>query len=46
MMNLKADTELKIKVVIIGDSGVGKTNIKSRFTRGSYREHSNPTVGI
>ncbi len=35
-----------IKIVITGDSGVGKTNLITRYVYGSFNEFSNPTVGL
>lgn len=37
MIESKNDTDLKIKIVIVGDIGTGKTNIKNRFCRGTFR---------
>ncbi|KZV89036.1 ras-domain-containing protein [Exidia glandulosa HHB12029] len=34
------------KVVIIGDSGVGKTNLLSRFTRNEFSIDSKSTIGV
>ncbi|CAH1789038.1 unnamed protein product [Owenia fusiformis] len=34
------------KVVLIGDSGVGKSNLLSRYTRNEFRLESKPTIGI
>lgn len=34
------------KVVLIGDSGVGKTNILSRFTRNDFTLESKSTIGV
>ena len=33
------------KVVIVGDSGVGKTSILFRFVQGSFNEHVQPSFG-
>ena len=38
--------ELKMKIVIVGEPGTGKSNICTRFCRGTFSEYSNPTVGI
>jgi len=34
------------KVVLIGDSGVGKSNLLSRFTRGEFYQDSKSTIGV
>jgi len=34
------------KVVIVGDSGVGKSNLFTRFTRNSFRLKTLPTIGL
>uniref|UniRef100_A0A914ZIE9 Ras-related protein Rab-25 n=1 Tax=Parascaris univalens TaxID=6257 RepID=A0A914ZIE9_PARUN len=34
------------KVVLIGDSGVGKSNLLSRFTRNEFRLESKSTIGV
>lgn len=34
------------KIVIIGDSGVGKTNLLSRFVDDSFSMDSKPTIGV
>ncbi|MCL4124544.1 UNVERIFIED_CONTAM: hypothetical protein GTU68_045696, partial [Idotea baltica] len=34
------------KIVIIGDSGVGKTNLLSRFVDGTFSIDSRPTIGV
>uniref|UniRef100_H3GWU5 Rab11 family GTPase n=1 Tax=Phytophthora ramorum TaxID=164328 RepID=H3GWU5_PHYRM len=35
-----------LKVVLIGDSGVGKSNLVTRFTKNKYMPHSVQTVGF
>ena len=35
-----------IKIVITGDSGVGKTNLMNRYVNDLYNEKQNPTVGL
>ena len=34
------------KIVFMGDSGVGKTNIMSRFARNAFNINSKPTIGV
>ncbi|EAS06669.1 small GTPase family Rab protein (macronuclear) [Tetrahymena thermophila SB210] len=34
------------KIVLIGDSGVGKTNLLSRFTKNEFNMDSKPTIGV
>ena len=35
-----------VKVVIVGDSGVGKTNIMSKYLKNEFHEDSKATVGV
>lgn len=37
---------LNIIVVLIGDSGVGKSNLLSRFTRNEFNLESKSTIGV
>ena len=41
-----SEVPLRLKIIMVGDSGVGKTNIKDRFCRDTFKVHSNSTVGI
>ena len=34
------------KIVLIGDSGVGKSNLLSRFTRNEFNLESKSTIGV
>ncbi|KAF8031852.1 hypothetical protein BT93_D0925 [Corymbia citriodora subsp. variegata] len=38
--------EYLFKIVIIGDSAVGKSNLLSRYARGEFDPHSKATVGV
>lgn len=38
--------DYKIKIAIIGDSGVGKTNLLKRFDSDTFSENSKATVGV
>ena len=40
------DYEMMIKVILIGDSAVGKTNIMSKYLTGQFNENSKATVGV
>ena len=38
--------EMMFKVVLVGDSSVGKTNIMSKYLKGEFHEDSKATVGV
>ena len=38
--------DFKFKIIVIGDSGVGKTSLTCRASSGEYQENMPPTVGI
>ena len=40
------DYDYLFKVVIIGDSGVGKSNLLSRFTKNEFNLESKSTIGV
>ena len=35
-----------LKVVILGDSGVGKSNLLSRFTKNVFDQNTRNTIGV
>jgi Ras-related protein Rab-11A len=45
-MNFDDDYDMIFKVVLVGDSGVGKTNILSRYIRDEFSIETKSTVGV
>lgn len=45
-MSRQDQFDFLFKIVMIGDSGVGKTNLLSRFIDGSFSMDSKPTIGV
>lgn len=45
-MSKPDDYDYLFKIVLIGDSGVGKTNILSRYTRNEFLMESKSTIGV
>jgi GTPase SAR1 family protein len=43
---MQDEPDLLLKIVLIGDSGVGKTNLLSQFTRGQFNPTSKSTIGV
>ena len=43
---MEDDYDFLFKIVLIGESGVGKSNLISRFTRGEFMSDSKTTIGV
>jgi len=43
---VNCDADIWCTVVLVGDSGVGKTNLLSRYTRNEFYMESKPTIGV
>ena len=43
---MEDEYDMIVKMVLIGDSSVGKTNIMSKFLKNEFREDSRATVGV
>ena len=46
MMKSDEDYDYLFKIVLIGDSGVGKSNLLYRFTRNEFNLESKTTIGV
>ena len=46
MTEEEEDYEMMIKIILIGDSAVGKTNIMGKYLKGAFQENSKATVGV
>ena len=46
IISQESKEEFKIKIVVIGDSGVGKTNLIRRFITDTFSNNSKATVGV
>ena len=45
-MNIQSSFDYFLKIIIIGDTGVGKSNFLNRFINGKFSQISQPTIGI
>lgn len=45
-MRKAEDFDFLFKIILIGDSGVGKSNLISRFTTGAFQFDSKATIGV
>ena len=46
MATKKEDYDFLYKIVMIGDSGVGKSNLLTRFTKNEFSEDTKVTIGV
>lgn len=46
MTKKREESESQLKLVLVGDSGVGKSNIISRFTKNEFNLESKTTIGV
>ena len=40
------DIQFLFKIILVGDSGVGKTNLLTRFVKNEFQTQSKPTIGV
>lgn len=40
-----SDTDATINIMVVGEAGVGKTNLTTRYIRNEFAEDSTPTIG-
>ena len=45
-MTKQEEFDFLFKIVMIGDSGVGKSNLLSRFVENTFNMDSKPTIGV
>jgi len=47
-MNTRHDDEFNFlfKIILVGDAGVGKTNLLSRYIKGQLPKNKAPTIGV
>ncbi len=45
-MMSEEDIDYLLKIVIVGDTGVGKTNLLTRYTRDEFENDTKNTIGV
>ena len=43
---MDSDVTCMLKIILIGDSSVGKTNLLTRFVKNEFNQQSKPTIGV
>lgn len=43
---METQPECMIKIIIVGDSGVGKTNLLKRYTKNDFDSGTRATIGV
>ncbi len=46
MLEIDKEVDFLFKIVVIGDTNVGKTNIISRFCMNTFSEENKNTIGV
>ena len=46
MVNSEEEFDMVLKLVLIGDTGVGKSNLLSRYTKDEFNAESKTTIGV
>ncbi len=46
IMSKQEEFDYLFKIVMVGDSGVGKSNLLTRFVDNSFTMDSRPTIGV
>ena len=44
--NVNATSDMMFKIIIVGDSGVGKTNLLTYFCEGVFKQSYVATIGV
>ena len=43
---MEESNEMIFKIILIGDTSTGKTNILSKYINNTFEEHSKATIGV